>query len=130
MVETKIDIVRPSPLMLSQEEVDEIEAKMAAGALPPDYLDRCDDAREANVFGHDHKKDRQGNPVEQGIGAPGNQTANSLAAYRKYCNPANPKAADPDQNYVENLKRMQEELAACNETRAAAQPARRKRGRR
>ena len=133
MVEPKVDVLRPSPLTLSPEEIDEIEAGMAAGTLPPDYLDRCDDAREANVFGRDHKKDRQGNPIEQGIGSAANQTANSLAAYNKYCNPNNPKAVDPDPNFEENFKRMKAELAACNEIRAAARAAgvsRRKRGRR
>jgi hypothetical protein len=32
------------------------------------------------VFGHDYKKDANGNPVEVGIGAPGHGTANSYLA--------------------------------------------------
>lgn len=130
MVETKVDVLRPTPLSLSQKEIDEIEEQIAGGQLPSDYLDRCDDAREANVFGHDHKKDKRGNPIEQGIGSAANQTANSLAAYRKYCNPENPKAADPDPHYADNLKRMQAELEACNAERKLANDGRRKRGRR
>jgi hypothetical protein len=40
-------------------------------------------AEERNVFGHDVKHDSEGNPIEQGIGAPGHETANHFAALRK-----------------------------------------------
>ncbi len=36
-----------------------------------------------NVFGEDYATDRQGNPVEQGFGAPGRHTPNHWAALRK-----------------------------------------------
>lgn len=127
MVETKVDVLRPPSITLSQKELDEIDAQMAAGVLPPDYLDRHLDAVEANVFGHDHKKDRHGDPIEQGIGSPGNQTQNSVNAYRKY---AKYEMGFSEAQFAENLKRMEGELAASNEARAAAGTVRRRRGKR
>lgn len=129
MVEAVIDPIRMPTLTLSEKELDDIEAMMAEGRLPPDFLERHFVAVENNVFGADHKKDKKGNPIEQGIGSAGNQTANSIKAYKKYCDPSNPKAADPDPNFAVNLKRMEAELAAANEVRAATNDARRLRAR-
>ena len=39
---------------------------------------------EKIVFGHNFQRDRTGQPVEQGIGSPGHQSINSLAAIRKW----------------------------------------------
>jgi hypothetical protein len=36
------------------------------------------------VFGHDFQRDRNGNPIEVGVGSPGNPSINSLAAIRKW----------------------------------------------
>jgi hypothetical protein len=127
MVDTPINASNIPTINLTMEEISKIEADMATGKLPPDFLDRHYDAVEANVFGFDHRKDRHGNPIEQGIGSSGNQTANSLAAYKKYCNPNNPKAVDPDPNFDENLKRMMAELAKSDAARAARMPKRRRR---
>jgi hypothetical protein len=41
-------------------------------------------AHYAAVFGHDAKKDRDGNYIQQGIGAPGRENANHFAAIRRY----------------------------------------------
>jgi hypothetical protein len=40
-------------------------------------------AMEANVFGADCKRDKNGKPMEQGIGSPGNINDNHLAALAK-----------------------------------------------
>jgi hypothetical protein len=40
-------------------------------------------AEEVTVFGHGFQK-RDGRPVEQGVGAPGRESVNSLAALRKW----------------------------------------------
>lgn len=37
-------------------------------------------AEERNVFGHDVKHDKKGNPIEQGIGSPGHETLNHFRA--------------------------------------------------
>lgn len=123
MVETVIDPIRMPTVTLSQSEMAEIEELMAAGQLPPDFLERYHVAVENNVFGHDHKKDRHGNPIEQGIGAPGNQTRNSINAFKKYAKydaDYTPEAA------AASVKRMEAELAACTEVRKAAAAARSK----
>jgi hypothetical protein len=39
---------------------------------------------DESVFGHDAKKDRNGNFIQQGIGSPGHETVNHFAAIRKY----------------------------------------------
>jgi hypothetical protein len=87
--------VRPLP----QGELD-------PGAIKQYYLEE-----RKNVFGFDHKTDRSGKPIEQGIGSPGNQSANSVAAFEKYC------SHQPD--FERELARMKKELAASNERRAA-----------
>ena len=63
------------------------------------------------MFGFDHKVDRSGKPIEQGVGSPGNQSRNSIEAYKKYC------SHEPD--FEKNLARMQRELAEADARRAA-----------
>ena len=118
MVDTVIDPIRIPTITLSEAEYADIEALMATGALPKDYLERHFDAVEKNVFGHDHKKDRKGNPIEQGIGSPDNMTRNAVEAYRKY--------GKGDANYEEHLKVLEARLAECD----AKRPDRRTRARR
>jgi hypothetical protein len=77
-----IDPFKPSVLTLTGEEIEEIKRNIAAGTLPADYLQRCDEARALNVFGQDAKRDRNGKFLEQGIGAPGHETANHFAALK------------------------------------------------
>ena len=125
MVDTVLDPIRMPIITLSQAELDEIETAISAGQLPADFLDRYYAAVQKNVFGQDHRTDRHGNPIEQGIGSAGNQTANSIKAYKKYG-----KYEDdytPEQ-FAANVKRMEAELAACNEARAAAGAGARRRG--
>jgi hypothetical protein len=94
-------------------------------------LDRLDDApveirkrilREArditnnNVFGVGHKKDRQGNPQEQGLGSFANPTQQSIEAYVK---DQTQRRAVPEDGYEANLKAMRARLAEVNATRRA-----------
>lgn len=67
---------------LNTEEVDQMKADIAAGKLPPTAIEDHKKAEEKNVFGFDVKHKR-GKPVEQGIGAPGNETENHFAALRQ-----------------------------------------------
>lgn len=90
--------LKPSVLTLTGEEIDDLDGLIAQGILPPDWIDRCDKARTANVFGHDHKTDRHGAPIEQGIGSTSQMTMNSIEAYKKWCKD------EPD--YERNLARM------------------------
>jgi hypothetical protein len=63
--------------------MDEIKAQMKAGALPADFLERHREAVRKNIFGFDHKTDKHGEPIEQGMGAKGHETANHFAALKK-----------------------------------------------
>ena len=65
------------------------------------------------MFGFDAKKTRKGYQ-EQGYGSPVNQTANSLAAYKKYHGPA---SDDPDPDFEVHVARMEKELAESDARR-------------
>jgi hypothetical protein len=83
MVTTPIDPIKPSVLCLTEDETNEIKASIAAGLLPPDWFERCQEAQARNVFGADAVKDKHGNFVEQGIGAKGRETLNHFNALKK-----------------------------------------------
>lgn len=109
MVAATIDPIRVPTLNLSQAEIDDIAVLIEQGQLPKDFLERHYDAVDANVFGHDAPKDANGNRIEQGIGSPVNMTRNSIEAYRKY--------GKDEPGFDEHVKRMQEQLAACDKIR-------------
>lgn len=116
-METVIDPIRMPTVTLSQKEMDDIEELMATGALSPDFLERYHAAVANNVFGADHKRDKFGDPIEQGIGSAGNQTRNSINAYKKFAK------YDPDytpEKFAATVKKMEADLAASNDTRKAA----------
>ena len=75
----------------------------------------------SDVFGVGHKLDRSGNPIEQGLGAPGNVTQQHIDAYIKGQTERNPNGPEP--GYEENLARMRKDLAACEARRLAARTA-------
>jgi hypothetical protein len=93
----------PSVLNLTAEEIEAYEGMIDKGALPRNWMDLCAHARDKNIFGTDFKIDRDGNPIEQGLGSPGNMTANSVAAYEKWCKD------EPD--FERKLARMKKLLA-------------------
>ena len=95
----------------TEQELDEMRAQIAAGELPPDAIKQHYADERRNVFGFDHKTDRNGRPVEQGIGSPGNKNRNSIEAYRKYC------SHEPD--FEKTISRMERELAESNARRRA-----------
>jgi hypothetical protein len=62
-----------------QKTQEQVEA-MSPAELKAYQLDQ-----QKVVFGHDHKVDKHGNPIEQGIGSdPANRGPNHYAAIRKY----------------------------------------------
>jgi hypothetical protein len=65
-----------------------------------------------NVFGEGHQVDSKGVPVEMGYGSPGNETANSVAAYEKW--------GRNDANYERVLAKKRQNLAECDARRAKA----------
>ena len=97
----------------TQEEIAEMRTQIAEGKLPPDAIKQYYDAEALNVFGFDAKKRRDGKGYhEQGYGSPGNQTRNSIDAYKKYC------SHEPD--FEKNVAKMERELSESNERRRAA----------
>lgn len=127
MVDTPFDPIRPPSINQSAEELDLMQAMIDEGKLPKNFMERHFDAVDANVFGVDAPKDRKGFRLEQGIGSPNNQTANSLAAYRKFHGPNGPDP-DPPEVFEATEKRMIAELAKTNEAKRAKIPANRRRG--
>jgi hypothetical protein len=113
MQEKKYSPVKVPTITLTPVEIDEMYDLIDKGELPNNYVDRYFEAVQDNVFGVDHKKDRKGNPIEQGIGSPGNQTRNSIEAYAKY-------TRDEPEVKAKNIERMERELAESNERRRAA----------
>jgi hypothetical protein len=51
-----------------------------AGATP----EQAEEAVRVNVYGVNYKRDKRGNPIGDGIGAPGRETINHFAAIRKW----------------------------------------------
>jgi hypothetical protein len=117
MVTQVIDPRAASVLNLTQDEIDDIHQQIQAGLLPPDYLDRCDEARARNVFGHEAPK-RNGKFVEVGIGSEFGMTRNSIEAYKRY--------HSRDVDFEKNVAKMEKQLIAANERRRAEQPSARR----
>lgn len=65
----------PFSIQKTQEEID---------AMSPAELKDYHEQQRLIVFGHDSHKDRQGHPIEQGLGAPGCETANHFQSILKY----------------------------------------------
>jgi hypothetical protein len=83
MVITVIDPFRVPVINLTGDELEQIRADIASGALPPDYLERYREAVARNVFGQDAQKDKNGNYIETGLGAKGHETGNHFNALKK-----------------------------------------------
>ena len=56
----------------------------APPAIREQIEQRANEIALTDVFGHNFKLDRNGNPVEQGIGAKGNESEQHFAAILKY----------------------------------------------
>jgi hypothetical protein len=60
---------------VEQEDVDKISP-----AERQQFFREYEEINALVVFGHDYQKDKYGNPIEQGIGSPKQQTAQHKAA--------------------------------------------------
>jgi hypothetical protein len=118
MVTSPIDPRRVPTINLSEDELAEMQAEIDAGILPPDFIERHLDAVDANVFGVDAPKDKNGHRQEQGRGSPGNQTKQSIDAYKKW--------GREDLDFEKTCARMQKELIASDARRNAERDAARK----
>jgi hypothetical protein len=68
---------------LTEKEVQDLRVEEEEGLVPSGTVQNHFDAEARNVFGHDAKRDRNGNYIEQGIGSPGNLSVNHFAALLK-----------------------------------------------
>lgn len=84
------------------EEISAMQAQIDMGALPKDAIETYFEGEAKNVFGHDAKKDRQGNYKEQGIGAKGNETSNHFLALKK----AEAQGHEPPGSYDEAVREI------------------------
>lgn len=82
-MEARISVKVP-PIHLTEGEKAEAQDLIDKGELPKDWLKLQAEAEAKNVYGHDAKRDRKGNWIQQGIGAPGRETANHFASIRRY----------------------------------------------
>ncbi len=71
-------------------------------------------AEEINVFGVGFKRDRHGNPIEQGLGGPLQPTRQHVEAIRIYY-----KGEDKEEVLARETKRLHEHEAKLHEERRA-----------
>ncbi|HZR74546.1 hypothetical protein [Bradyrhizobium sp.] len=74
-----------------------------------------------DVFGVNFKTDRNGLPIEDGVGSANNMTQHCIDAYVASQTQRNPNG--PEQGFQETLARMKKQLAECNARRAAERAA-------
>ena len=110
MVETRPDPIRPPTINQSMAELEQMQALIDAGQLPPDFIERHFDAVDANVFGVDAPKDKRGYRTEQGRGSPVNMTQQSIDAYKKWHGPSKDQP-EGEAGVAENRKKMEAQLA-------------------
>lgn len=89
---TMADVPFNKALSPTQEEIDTAREEMHPQAFREWFKERLA-VQDRVVFGHDHRRDKKGNPIEQGIGAPGHETENHFRAIGKYEGPEAEKAA-------------------------------------
>jgi hypothetical protein len=99
---------------LRNDEIETIREDMAIGKLPPDALKTHFADEERRVFGSEFKRDRDGTPIENGIGSAAQPSKNSVEAYKIW------GRNDPD--FAANLASMERALAAHEARRRAKGP--------
>jgi hypothetical protein len=110
-MDTPIDPLRIPVLNLTADEIADAEILIAEGKLPKNWFQLCKEAAARNTFGEGFRRDRQGNPIEMGIGSEFGMTRNSIEAYRRY----NSNAPD----FERQIAKMEKQLVVANERRRA-----------
>jgi hypothetical protein len=113
VVQQVFDIDVVPTITLSGEELRERRSMMSAedfGIWYKRYLD----AVNANVFGASAPRDpKSGSRTEIGLGSPGNETSQSVAAYERF--------GRHEPNYEKVLAKKRQNLAECDARRAKEQ---------
>jgi hypothetical protein len=120
MVSTPVDALKPSPLCLTEQEIEDIYDLIDQNLVPANFFELCAEARRKAIFGENYRVDKLGRPVESGLGSSENQTTQSVSAFRKWC--------VNEIDYEKTLARLERELVESDARRkaeAAAAPRRR-----
>jgi hypothetical protein len=72
------DVIGAMPL--NEDEFLNMDEKEREEYRSPSAVARRAEVNRHIVYGHDHKLDRNGEPIPQGLGSPGNETPNHWAA--------------------------------------------------
>lgn len=96
----------------TQRELADMQRLIDQGLLPKDAIDQYYEDQRKATFGENYKEDRNGDPIEQGIGSKAHPSQSSIAAYIK--NQTERRHGGPEKGYEENLARMQNELDEYN----------------
>jgi hypothetical protein len=72
-----------------------------------------------NTFGVDHKKDKNGKPIEQGVGSANNMSRQCITAY--VAEQTTRRPGGPEAGYEIALAKMEQQFAECEARRKAAQ---------
>jgi hypothetical protein len=64
--------------------ITETKTIQVVEAMPPEETQAYFACEEKIVFGHDFQRDRNGAPIEVGIGSPGRESVNHMASILKY----------------------------------------------
>jgi hypothetical protein len=121
----ELSTYKPPVVSLTQQEIDDMRDLIADGKIPRDAFEQYAAAVEKAVFGVDVKHDRNGNPIEQGIGSALHPTRNSIDAYKAH---QLGNKFGPEPGFNEYLAKMEADLAAYEAKRAAERSTRQRAG--
>ncbi len=102
------------------KELAEMQQLIDRGLLPKDAIEQYYENEFMAVFGENYKTDKNGDPIEQGIGSKSQPSASSIAAYVK--TQTQLRHGGPEKDYEDHLARMEADLAAYNAGRQRKKP--------
>lgn len=109
MVDTPFDPIRVPSVTLSESELQEISDQIDNDLLPKDYLRKYRENLVNVVFGHGHQVDKQGRPIEQGMGSAQNMTQHAIDAFTRF--------NKDKEGYEKELAVLQRQLVESNARR-------------
>jgi hypothetical protein len=95
------------------KELAEMQRLIEQGLLPKDAIDQYYENQAMATFGENFKVDKQGNPIEQGIGSKAQPSRSSIDAYIK--NQTERRHGGPEPGFDETVARMEAELTAFSD---------------
>jgi hypothetical protein len=105
----------------TNEEIEVMREQIATGKIPHNAIELYLKEEERHVFGVEVKHDRNGNPIEQGIGSAAQPSRNSIEAYKTF---QMSNKFGPEAGFDQKLAKMEADLAAYQAKQKAAKAAR------